>query len=89
MPMLWRRIAWFTSFAIAVALAVWMQSMGFGWPARIGAASSRLDCLAVRHLAALRRLHPNAHASTHPPRVSTPYHEVLTTPPFSKASDLL
>jgi hypothetical protein len=36
--MLWRRIAWFTSFAIAVALVLWMQSVGFGWAARIGAA---------------------------------------------------
>ncbi|HKM87198.1 MAG TPA: hypothetical protein VJX48_01200 [Xanthobacteraceae bacterium] len=31
MPMLWRRIAWFSSFAIAAALALWMRSVGYGW----------------------------------------------------------
>ena len=29
MPMLW--IIWFVSFAIAVALATWMRTLGFGW----------------------------------------------------------
>ena len=38
MPMHWRRIAWFTSFAIAVALAFWMRSSGYGWLATLGAA---------------------------------------------------
>src|SRR5215469_10891575 len=39
MPMLWRRTAWFISFAIAVALALWMRSLGFGWwPATLGLA---------------------------------------------------
>jgi hypothetical protein len=36
--MSWRDIAWFTSFGIAVASAVWMRSLGFGWPATLGAA---------------------------------------------------
>lgn len=36
--MLWRRIAWFSSFAIAVLLALWMRSLDYGWPATIGAA---------------------------------------------------
>jgi hypothetical protein len=36
--MLWRRIAWFTSFAVAVALAVWTRSLGFGWLATFGVA---------------------------------------------------
>jgi hypothetical protein len=31
MPMLWRRIAWLTSFAIAVALVLWMRSLDFSW----------------------------------------------------------
>jgi hypothetical protein len=38
MPMLWRRIAWFVSFAIAVVLALWMRSMNYGWPATLGVA---------------------------------------------------
>jgi hypothetical protein len=38
MPMLWRRIAWFASFAIAVMLALWMRSLGYGWPATLGVA---------------------------------------------------
>jgi hypothetical protein len=38
MPMLWRRIAWFASFAIAVTLAFWMRSLGYGWPATLGVA---------------------------------------------------
>jgi hypothetical protein len=36
--MLWRRIAWFTSFGIAVALALWMRSLDYGWPATLGVA---------------------------------------------------
>jgi hypothetical protein len=36
--MLWRRIAWFASFAIAVGVALWMQSLGYGWPVTLGAA---------------------------------------------------
>ena len=35
MPMLWRRIAWFASFAIAVVLALWMRSLGYGWPSTL------------------------------------------------------
>ena len=31
MPLLWRRIAWFASFGIAVALALWMRGLGYGW----------------------------------------------------------
>jgi len=38
MLMAWRRIAWFTSFAIAVAVAVWMQSSEYGWPATLAVA---------------------------------------------------
>jgi hypothetical protein len=38
MPMLWRRIAWFASFAIAVAFAARMRSLEFGWPATLGVA---------------------------------------------------
>jgi hypothetical protein len=38
MPILWRRIAWFGSFAVAVALAWWMRSQDFDWPATISAA---------------------------------------------------
>ena len=39
MPMLWRRIAWFASFAIAVALALWMRSLNFGWLATLSTAA--------------------------------------------------
>jgi uncharacterized membrane protein (DUF485 family) len=35
MPMLWRRIAWFTSFALAVTLALWMRSWNYGWSATL------------------------------------------------------
>jgi hypothetical protein len=38
MPMLWRRIAWFTSFAMAVLLAVSMRNQNYGWLATLGAA---------------------------------------------------
>jgi hypothetical protein len=38
MPMRWRRIAWFTSFAVAMLLAVWMRGAGYGWLATLGAA---------------------------------------------------
>src|SRR5690349_6436845 len=38
MPLLWRRIAWFASFAIAVALAADMRSLNYGWPATLGVA---------------------------------------------------
>ena len=38
MPMLWRRIAWFVSFAIAVACVAWMRSLDFGWPFTLGVA---------------------------------------------------
>lgn len=36
--MLWRRTAWFVSFATAVVLALWMRSLGYGWPATLGVA---------------------------------------------------
>jgi hypothetical protein len=36
--MLWRRIAWFASFAVAVALALWMRSADYGWLVTIVAA---------------------------------------------------
>jgi hypothetical protein len=39
MPMLWRRIAWFTSFAIAVALVLWMRSLDFSWLGTISTAA--------------------------------------------------
>jgi hypothetical protein len=35
MPMLWRRLAWFASFAIAVALSLWLRSSGYGWVASL------------------------------------------------------
>lgn len=38
MPMHWRRAAWFTSFAVAVVLAVWMRGAGYGWFATLSAA---------------------------------------------------
>jgi hypothetical protein len=38
MPMLWRRVAWFTSFAAAVALALWMRAESYGWSATLAAA---------------------------------------------------
>jgi hypothetical protein len=38
MPMAWRRIAWFVSFALALILAAWMRSQDFGWLASLGAA---------------------------------------------------
>lgn len=31
MPIVWRRISVFVSFAIALTLAVWLPSYGFGW----------------------------------------------------------
>ena len=31
MPILWRRLAWFASFGIALILIAWMRSQGFGW----------------------------------------------------------
>jgi hypothetical protein len=39
MPMHWRRIAWFASFALAVALAAWMRSQDYGWLASLCAAA--------------------------------------------------
>jgi len=38
MPIGWRRIAWFVSFVIALALAGEMRGLGFGWPATLGLA---------------------------------------------------
>lgn len=38
MPLLWRRVAWFASFAIAVLLALWMRSLSYSWPVTIGLA---------------------------------------------------
>ena len=35
MPMHWRRIAWFISFAVAVALVLWMRSLDYGWAATL------------------------------------------------------
>jgi hypothetical protein len=37
-PVAMLRLAYFTSFAIAVLLAVWMRSLGYGWLAALGAA---------------------------------------------------
>jgi hypothetical protein len=37
-PVVMLRLAYFTSFAIAVLLAVWMRSLGYGWLAALGAA---------------------------------------------------
>jgi hypothetical protein len=45
MPMRWRRMAWFTSFAVAIMLAVWMRSLGYGWAATIGSAFIVWVCL--------------------------------------------
>lgn len=39
MPMRWRRLAWFASFAIAMALTLWMRSSGYGWAATLGLAA--------------------------------------------------
>jgi hypothetical protein len=38
MPMLWRRIAWFTSSVLAVLLAVSMRNLNYGWLATLGIA---------------------------------------------------
>jgi hypothetical protein len=38
MPMLWRRLAWFASFAIAMALALRMRASGYGWGGTLSAA---------------------------------------------------
>jgi hypothetical protein len=37
-PILWRRIAWFVSFATALAFALWMRSADYGWPATLAVA---------------------------------------------------
>jgi uncharacterized SAM-binding protein YcdF (DUF218 family) len=37
-PILWRRIAGFTSFALAVLLAVSMRNLNYGWLATLAAA---------------------------------------------------
>jgi hypothetical protein len=37
MTILWRRITWFTGFALALLLATWMRHRGFDWPATISA----------------------------------------------------
>lgn len=37
MPMIWRRVAGFTSFAIAVSLAFWMRGSGYSWFATLAA----------------------------------------------------
>jgi hypothetical protein len=39
MPMHWRRIAWFVSSGLAIVVAWWMRSEGFGWWASLGAAA--------------------------------------------------
>ena len=39
MPMHWRRVAWFVSFAIALALALWIRTLGYGWSTTLGAAA--------------------------------------------------
>jgi hypothetical protein len=41
-PMQLRMIAWFASFALAVALAAWMRSQDYGWLASLGAAAVAL-----------------------------------------------
>jgi hypothetical protein len=38
MPLLWGRIAWFASFAIAIVATLWMRSLSYGWPATLGLA---------------------------------------------------
>jgi len=35
-PILWRRIAWFVNFVIAVAVAGETRSLGFSWPITFG-----------------------------------------------------
>jgi membrane protein implicated in regulation of membrane protease activity len=61
MPMFWRRIAWFVSFAVAVCLALWMLTAGYGWPATLGAAVTWLVLsFVISQLCAayvLRRMH--------------------------------
>ena len=53
MPMLWRRIAWFASFAIAVALAKLRPRLG----RNAQSSGNRLGRSAVRHFAAMRGVH--------------------------------
>jgi uncharacterized membrane protein (DUF485 family) len=43
--MLWRRIAWLASFALAMMLALWMRSLGYGWAATLGSALIVWVCL--------------------------------------------
>lgn len=38
MPMSWRRVAWFASFVTALALALWMRTLGYGSTATVGVA---------------------------------------------------
>lgn len=38
MLFIWRRAAWFGSFTIAIVLAIWMRTMGYGWPATLSVA---------------------------------------------------
>lgn len=40
MPILWRRIAWFVSFAATLTVAWLMRSQGFDWPASLSAATA-------------------------------------------------
>ena len=40
MPMLWRRITWFTSFAVALLLALSLRGLGYSWPATLSLAAA-------------------------------------------------
>ena len=61
MPMLWRRIAWFASFAIAVALALWMRSLNFGWLATLSTAAVTYVILPFCHFSNLRGIRTRSH----------------------------
>jgi hypothetical protein len=55
MPMLWRREAWFASFAAGALAAIWMQILDYGWAATlgIGAATCFLLLFSIYQLCAL------------------------------------
>jgi hypothetical protein len=36
MPMHWRRMAWFVSFALAILLIYWLRGLGYGWISSLG-----------------------------------------------------
>jgi hypothetical protein len=52
MPIPWKRVAWFASFAVAVLSVLWTRSADYGWPATLAVAISDLACLAIYSLCA-------------------------------------